>query len=374
VLRTGLLALPALPGAAVRPASARASSRATIPGREWERWARPEDAGFGGERLEAVRRMAEGLATTSVMLVVGGRVAWSLGDTAEVSYLASARKSILSMLYGRYVAEGAIDLDRTVGDIGLDDVQALLPVERTATLRHLLTATSGIYHPAGSPGGDAVGVPARGSHPAGSRFLYNNWDFNAAGAAFERLTGKTVFGAFATDLAAPLGLQDFDPGRQRMLGFPDRSRFLAYHFFLSGRDMARLGLVMARGGVWGGREVIPPAWVAESTRVHVPAARLTGPYRDGPLGYGYLWWVPEGRTAPEWAGAHLASGNYGQFILVLPAIDAVVVHRRAVSDAFAVGRNMGTDDSNPRPVTVGQFMRLAEAMLASRCTPAACGG
>lgn len=338
---------------------------ATIPGTAWARFARPEDAGFRADGLAEVERMTKDLTTTSLMVVRGGRIAWSLGDIAEVSYLASARKSILSMLYGRYVENGTIDLDRTVGDIGIDDVQTLLPIERTARIRHLLTATSGIYHPQGSPGGSTTGIPARGSQTPGARFLYNNWDFNVCGTVFEKLTGKTVFAALASDLAGPLGFEDFDPARQRMLGFPDQSRHLAYHLFLSGRDMARLGLVMARGGRWGGQQVVPEAWVRESTKLRIPAAQLTEGYKDGPLGYGYLWWVPETRTGAAWRNAALANGNYGQFILVMPETDTVIVHRRAVTDAFAIGRNMGTDNSNPRGVSSGEFLRLADAIVAA---------
>jgi CubicO group peptidase (beta-lactamase class C family) len=337
-----------------------------FPGATWDRWATPEAAGFRSEGLAQVARMAGELTTTSMMVVKGGRIAWSIGDIAEASYLASARKSILSMLYGRYVADGTIDLDRTIGDIGIDDVQGLLPIERTATVRHLLTATSGVYHPQGSPGGSTTGTPARGSRQPGTYFYYNNWDFNVAGSVFEKLTGRTVFAALTSDLATPLGFEDYEERRQRMLGFPDQSRHLAYHLFLSGRDMARLGLVMARGGQWNGRQVIPAEWVRESMKLRISRTDLSESFKDGPLGYGYLWWVPETRTGAAWQGSALANGNYGQFILVMPATDTVIVHRRAVTDAFAIGRNMGTDMSNPRGVSATEFLRLADGVVAAQ--------
>ena len=52
-----------------------------------------------------------------------------------------------------------------------------------------------------------------------------------------------------------------------------------------------------------GREIIPAAWVKESTREYWKPAQLHGPYRDGPAGYGYLWWTPSSRTSPEWKDA-----------------------------------------------------------------------
>jgi CubicO group peptidase (beta-lactamase class C family) len=183
---------------------------------------------------------------------------------------------------------------------------------------------------------------------------------------FEKLTGKSVLAALASDLAGPLGFEDFDTSRQRMLGFPDQSRHLAYHMFLSGRDMARLGLVMARGGRWNGAQIVPEAWVRESTKLRISRTQLSEAFKDGPLGYGYLWWVPETRSDAAWQDSAMANGNYGQFILVMPATDTVVVHRRAVTDAFAIGRNMGTDLSNPRGVSAVEFLRLADAVVAAQ--------
>ena len=56
--------------------------------------------------------------------------------------------------------------------------------------------------------------PKRGSEYPGTRMQYNNWDFNAAGTAFEKLTGKTIYQALEEDLARPIGMQDFDPTKQ----------------------------------------------------------------------------------------------------------------------------------------------------------------
>src|SRR5258708_37942137 len=116
---------------------------------------------------------------------------------------------------------------------------------------------------------------------------------------FCRPTRKTVFAALERDLARPLGFQDFDVSRQRMMGYQNQSRYLAYHLFLSARDMARLGLLTARGGNWDGQRLIPADWVKESTKEQVTAAAAG---RGGELGYAYLWWIPETRSGPEWTG------------------------------------------------------------------------
>lgn len=331
------------------------------PGAAWEK-ATPQSMGFKPDDFAALELELCTLPTTAFMVVSGGKQIYSYGDLAQSCYLASARKSILSMLYGKYVLNGTINLDKTMADLGIDEVDGLLPIEKTARVRDLLIASSGVYHPAGSPGDDP-NSPPRGSKQPGTFFHYNNWDFNVLGAIFEKATGKTVFAVLDEELARPLQFQDFDLARQRMMGFENRSRFLAYHLFLSARDMARIGLVMLRGGEWNGREVVPTEWVKESTKERVPADAVG---RGGGLGYGYLWWIPETRKTPAWAGSFMASGQFGQFVLVLPAIDTVIVHRRAVTDEYAVQRNLGKTTFEPTRVLGPDFLTLADRVVAAK--------
>jgi CubicO group peptidase (beta-lactamase class C family) len=330
-----------------------------VPGNNWARHQTPQAAGFDRSGLMEAESAIYELPTTSLMVIKGGKIVYTYGDIAQPSYLASARKSILSMLYGKYVQAGVIDLNRTVGDIGIQENMPLLDIEKTATVRNLLTSSSAVYWPAGSPGGDE-NTPPRGSVKPGVKFHYNNWDFNVAGEVFQRLTGKSVFDAFQDDLAIPLGMEDWDRSRQRMLGYAtEPSRYKAYHFFLSARDMARLGVLMVNRGQWNGRQVIPAEWVAESTRTVFPDA---DPAEK--IGYGYLWWTPSvGRTGSAWKNSFLANGHFGQFILGLPAIETVIVHRRAVPDELAIARNYGTTKANIPAVKVGTFLKVADIIV-----------
>ncbi|MBP2557261.1 CubicO group peptidase (beta-lactamase class C family) [Neorhizobium galegae] len=330
-------------------------------GRPWNTVKDVTSAGWSSAKLAEMEMQLYPLATTSMMVVQGGEIVYRYGNLSDVSYLASARKSILSMLFGRYVAEGRIDLNMTIGGIGIEEDDGLLPAEKTAKVKDLLTSSSGVYHAAGSPGGNS-NTPERGRTPAGSVFLYNNWDFNVLGAIFEKQTGKTVFAALKEDLAEPLGFQDFDIGRQRMMGYENQSRYLAYHLFLSARDMARLGQLMLQGGKWDGKTILPESWVSESTKMRFTPEQTKS--KEG-LGYGYLWWIPTS-SDPAFKGSYLMNGNFGQFVLCLPAIDAVIVHRRAVTDEFALARNLGKTTYEPAKVSVGEFLKIAEAVVAAR--------
>ncbi len=96
----------------------------------------------------------------------------------------------------------------------------------------------------------------------------------------------------------------------------------AYETQLSALDWARVGLLMARGGLWQGQRLLSEAWVAESTKMHsvVP---------PGWSGYGYLWWTPL-RAFDFWTRTpgqvFFAHGNHGQVLWVDRARDIVVVH------------------------------------------------
>ncbi len=296
-------------------------------------------AGWSSAKLAEMEAKLYPMATTSMMVAQGGEIVYRYGNLSDVSYLASARKSILSMLFGRYVAEGKVDLDMTIGEIGVEEEDGLLPLEKTAKVKDLLTSSSGVYHAAGSPGGNE-NTPERGKTKPGSVFLYNNWDFNVLGAIFEKRTGKTVFQALKEDLADPLGFENFDINRQRMMGYENQSRYLAYHLFLSARDMARLGQLMLQWGKWGGRTIVPESWIAESTEMRFTPEQTKS--KEG-LGYGYLWWLPTSND-PSFKGAFLMNGNFGQFVLCLPAIDTVVIHRRAVTDEFCYRQKSGRDN------------------------------
>lgn len=291
----------------------------------WLRGA-PEEAGFRRDGLAELDNFMRGnTGTTGLVIAVNGRIVHTYGNIREVSYIASCRKSVLSMLYGKYVQQGKIRLDATMEELGIDDVGGLLPQEKKATVLDLITARSGVYHPAANPGGIPKGSHyERGATPPGTRFVYNNWDFNVAGTVFRKMTGQSVFQALKRDLADPLGMEDFKISRHKLSGNKKLSRHLAYHMWFSTRDMARIGQLMLQKGAWNGQQLIPAEWVARSTAVTSPL--------DDPLhcGYGYMWWILRDEIYPEeFRGAFSASGRYGQAITVFPALNMVVAHKSA---------------------------------------------
>ena len=104
-----------------------------------------------------------------MMVIANGKIIFSFGDVAHVSKIASVRKSVLSILIGKYVLSGKIDMGKTVKQLALDDTVPFSALEERATLEQLLTARSGIYRDL--PTDDATRQqPARGSVYPGTVF------------------------------------------------------------------------------------------------------------------------------------------------------------------------------------------------------------
>jgi CubicO group peptidase (beta-lactamase class C family) len=255
------------------------------------------------------------------MIVQDGKIIASWGDVSHKVNIRSMRKSLLSALYGIGVAEGRIRLDRTIGELGIDDrPPSLSDSEKQAMIRDLLMMRSGVYHPAAYEGpGIAERRPQRGSHSPGSFWYYNNWDVNTLGVIYEQLVGTSVFQSFEERIAQPIGMEDFTVSDGVPVLDPS-SDYPAYTFRLTVRDLARFGWLYLNRGAWSDAQIVPADWVDESTK----------PWSQGEWGrdYGYLWRVlPTGITwgQPSLAGTYIADGYGGQALAVVPRLRLVVV-------------------------------------------------
>jgi N-acyl-D-aspartate/D-glutamate deacylase len=350
----------ARPGKALRGAGARrgppTSTAAVFPGADWERIASPESAGFSKAKLEGVAALARTMPTTAVVAAVNGRLLLEHGDTAHLSYIASVRKSVLAMLFGRYVENGTIRLDETLKDLRITDHGGLSEQELEATVEDLLGARSGVYHEASYSGDDLASAPPRNSQKRGSYYLYSNWDFNALGTIFEQKTGRDIYDALETDLARPIGMQDFRRDLQKKEGDLTKSMHAAYPMWFSTRDMARIGHLMLREGNWAGTQVVSRDWTRRIVRIVTPRNEMNPiERRKGRFGYGFLWWIFDGEQPSDaYRGAYTGIGAGGQYITVVPALNLVVAHK--------------TDVRGGRPrTTTDQYLALLDSLVSAYC-------
>ena len=102
---------------------------------------------------------------------------------------------------------------------------------------------------------------------------------------------------------------------------------------MSTRDLARVGYLVLRRGKWNATQVVPEAWIAESTRPTVtPTYRLGGRTSS----YGFLWWLytldgglPDASTTDI---VIAASGAMGQWLFVVPKYDLVVAINAGITN------------------------------------------
>ena len=346
---------------AVVGAATSVSTGPVFPGATWDTVVDPRTVGWSRAGLDSARVELSKLPSTGLMAVVGGRVLFKYGNVDTVTYLASVRKSVLSMLMGNYVRRGTVDLNKSLAQLGMDDIGGLTEQEREATVKDLLTARSGVYHSASNEGDDLANAPPRGSQKHGTYMLYSNWDFNALGGAFELMTKRDIYDALESDIARPIGMQDFNRAIHRKSGDSTRSRYLAYHMNFSTRDMARIGYLMLRRGNWNGRQIVPADWVDESTRPFTRVSEMNPPERRrGAFGYGYLWWIWDGAYATgSYEGAYGGFGAFGQYIIVIPKLDLIVAHKTSPGQRDSTGRSL--------QVNARQFFRVVDILVRARC-------
>lgn len=336
----------------------------TASAKEWRQHADPSRGGWSNEGLERAKEIATEAGSAAVMIVEDGLVveAWGVVDRPLPIY--SMRKGLYNALAGMLVEEGKIALDATLDDLGIEEIDPLTEVERSATVEDLLTSRSGIYHvSAYEPASMKRSRPERGSRSPGEHWFYNNWDFNLVAHLIEGASGRSLAELFRDRVASPLGMEDFRTDETFRFLEPSRSRFPAVIFRMSARDLARFGQLYLQGGRWEGQRLLDEDWIDASWTLHTVFP--PGSARGAGNGFGYLWWIHPGHPGGERPFArrdvYLTRGSDGQLLAVVPKLDLVFVHQTAgeggfedavrVFDAILTAREGGTPGRN-EPKTV----------------------
>ena len=322
-------------------------THAQNPGAHWMMYETPESVGWSSAKLQEAQAFSETIGTAAFMLIYDGKVVAHWGDIERRYMCHSVRKSLLSALYGIHREQGRINIDLTLEQLGIDDIYPLTKIEKQATIRDLLKARSGVYHPAAYETAQMKKVrPKRGSHPPSTFWYYNNWDFNTLCAILMQETGTDFFEDFKARIADPLQMEDF-----RMMDTyyhlePKQSQYPAYPFRMSSRDLARVGQWFLQKGKWGDRYLVSSSWVKESTITYSANTRTSG------RGYGYLWWTGIYGEKPR---NFSAQGVGNQAIIVYPDDNIVMVNR---ANTYR-GERVATQD----------LVKLTQLVLQARTNP-----
>lgn len=258
----------------------------------------------------------------------------------EVNTSFSTAKSFSSALIGAAIADGyigsvndpVIEYIPEIAGRGLD----------TLTVRDLLMMNSGIRYLHGneipfymSPFSDdaltyyppdlrkvALSVEASGA-PIGEAFRYNNYHMLLEGLILERATGMHVAEYLQERIWKPMGAEF--PASWSMDG--EASGFEKMESGINARaiDYARFGLIFLHNGLWNDVQILPEAWVAESTQPLRPDPRTWETMTDVPEYGGYYkyhWWGIDNANGTYDFHSH---GKYDQIIYVAPRKNVVIV-------------------------------------------------
>jgi len=270
--------------------------------------------------VDAVER--DGVELHSLMVLRHGVVVaegwWSPYSASRRHLMYSVSKTFTACATGFAVGEGLLSLDDHVVSFFPDD----LPVEvhpriAALTVRHLLTMSTGHDE-------DTLtalrGVPAERwiasllavvpQTPVGSRHVYNNGASLLLANIVRRVSGEHLIDYLRSRLFEPLGITDATwttDGLGRELGWSG--------LHVRTEDLAALGDLLLHDGVWRGVRLLPQGWVDAASVAQISTAEQED--ADWAYGYGYQMWVSR--------HGFRADGAFGQFCLVLPEQDAVVV-------------------------------------------------
>jgi CubicO group peptidase (beta-lactamase class C family) len=245
----------------------------------------------------------------------------------------SVSKSVTSTLIGIAKRNGApLDLNAAVLPLfegfrtRKDDARW-----RALTLRHLLTMTSGIEWDEttvtytdpknscaameGSENWVQFVLDQKMAAEPGKGFVYNSGVTELLGQILKNATGKDPDAYAGEHLFGPLGIEGWY-WKKTPSGLSDTEGGL----YLSARDLAKIGYLYSKDGVWEGKRILPEGWVTESTAPAVVASPSPGGERK----YGFQWWqLPYEGSKRSWAQAALGYG--GQFLFVVPEYDLIAV-------------------------------------------------
>ena len=275
--------------------------------------------------------------TLSFLVVQGGKIiheryAPGVNVTTKTRTWSTA-KSIAVTLIGMLVDEGRMALDEPLGFDWFPRASSPESDPRSAiTLRHVLNMSSGLY-PVDNAGleyatGSGLAYWAGASSVRGARTRAlirepgTNWDYENYDTLLGVYAMKLAIGDDQKYLQYPrsalldrIGMRNTLPSVDRFSDF-----ILSSQVYTNARDLARFGMLYLQNGVWNGERLLSEKWI-EFVRTPAPSTAARGNF------YGGQWWlVPDDRTdVPK--DAYSTSGNRGQYVIVVPSHDLVIVRR-----------------------------------------------
>lgn len=258
----------------------------------------------------------------SFMLVRHGNVVaegwWKPFESEFKHTLYSLSKSFTSTAIGLLVQEGQLSVDDQVISFFKEDTpQSPSENLKAMKVKHLLTMNTGHdvdtmpeirEKPNESWVKTFLEVPV--VYEPSTHFLYNTGATYILGAILNKITGETLEEYLAPRLFQPLGIESYDWEKS-----PQGLNTAGWGLRVKTEDIAKFGQMYLQKGQWNGKQILTENWVKEATSKQTTSQSGDN---DWSQGYGYQFW----RCKP---GFYRGDGAFGQFCMVMPEQDAVLV-------------------------------------------------
>lgn len=291
----------------------------------------PEAQGVSSEGIQAFIE-AIGKSThelhSFIMLRHGQVIAegwWAPYGPEYVHTMHSMSKSFTSSAVGFAVAESRLTVEGKVISFFPDELPAKISDNLAALkVKHLLTMSVGNEK---EPTGTTVSsenwvktfLAQNLSHEPGTVFLYNSVATYMCSAIVQKLTGQKIIDYLRPRLFDPLGVT-----KATWEECPRGINTGGWGLSVQTETLARFGQLYLQKGRWNGKQILPASWVDEATSFHIQQPAPAKPSRpndknDWLQGYGYQFW------RCQKPGVYRGDGAFGQYTIVLPEQDAVIV-------------------------------------------------
>ena len=255
-----------------------------------------------------------------------------LGGRDRLHTLQSCTKSVTSLLLGMAYDEGLItDLDQPIGQFFPQYLDSMPSETATISLRYSLSMSGGVDWaedvPFSDPRNDLIRMNASQDlyHyvlsksldtevKPGERFEYNSGLSMLLGGVIAHATGMPVEKYAEEGLFEALDIENYY--WQQVNGQTHTGGGL----LLRPRDLLKLGQLVLDSGRWKGKQVISKELIEESTATFLPVSPGNKNH-----GYGYQWWTEDFNVQGQKHASVIAMGHGGQFLWVLPSLNAVVL-------------------------------------------------
>lgn len=292
----------------------------------------PEAQGIDSRALSSVIDTLDRNIETmnSVMLVRHGHIVaegyWDPYDAETRHALYSLTKSFTSSAVGFAVAEKKLQIEDQVLRFFPDDAPAAPSANlREMRVRDLLTMSAGHSTEASNKPGEHwtknfLAQPVE--HKPGTYFLYNTPASHMLSAIVEKVTGQTTLDYLAPRLFQRLAIKD-----PVWMSSPQGVTSGGWGLKLRTREIAHFGQFYLQKGKWQDEQVLPSSWIEMATSEQISNSSNKEP--DWQQGYGFQFWRSR-------YGSYRGDGAFGQYCVVMPEKDAVLVITSGVKNMQSV--------------------------------------